>query len=433
MFARLSVLFCLALTATGLRSEVQVPFDGKVWVFPEGYEDEMLKDGVCFTADANVPAGIAFKDMGLDQFLTHPVRFALRGQEGDGAVLDVLPADKMVATSLIVVFHGEGVISAGCFPVDHATGVPPADFRSASMSDDFEGLEDFLGVVKDGVKKAEAAKEVPRVALVVRSKTSFGLVVRLLQFVRSVGCATGLVRVDDEFPGFDFKVSVDPDVLPPVAKVSNGKGSERGRIVVNILADGTLKDAENRLLADETAVKDYVGRERVRIEGEGIDPKLHLRGEQDSVFKYSRIVIRSAAEAGVDQVVFAVYQVPEPKADDFLDTRETDLNISLPKSEAGEDESRVTVDLSVDAKGRLWLTGEDGFLDTDAAVRELPLLKAKLKIIAGEKGIGEKELKVMVRVDPLTAQQRVIDVLNLLAQMGISSVTFGDPKAEGGE
>jgi biopolymer transport protein ExbD len=39
----------------------------------------------------------------------------------------------------------------------------------------------------------------------------------------------------------------------------------------------------------------------------GYKPKLHLRGDKEAVFKYSRQVIRAAAKGGVDQVVFAVY------------------------------------------------------------------------------------------------------------------------------
>lgn len=412
-------------------------FDGKEWVLPEGFgelSEEALKNGVCFTADANVPAGVAFEDMGFDKLLTHPVRFALRGQEGVGAILDVLTADKVAATRAIVVAHGEGEVSVACMPFVNAAGDPPADVRTGGMSDDFEGLEDFMSIVREGVKKAENAKEIPRVILTVRSKTSFGMVVRLLQLIRSAGCKSGLVRVDDDFPGSNFEVRMDTDVEPPAAKLPQGEAAVRGRIVVEILADGTLVDGDSQVLADESAVEDYVGRERLRFETEGFAPKLHLRGEPDSVFKHSRSVIRSAANAGVDQVVFTVYKEPQRKIESFLKARETDLALSIPKQ--GEelpddaDDNRVSVDISLDAKGRVSLTDEEGFLDTDAAERDLPLLKAKLTEATGENGHGEKELKITLRADPLASQQRVIDVLNLLAQLGISSVTFANVKAE---
>jgi biopolymer transport protein ExbD len=48
--------------------------------------------------------------------------------------------------------------------------------------------------------------------------------------------------------------------------------------------------------------------EKEKIIPLGLVPKLHLRGDQDAVFKYSRTAIRAAATAGVDQVIFAVYQ-----------------------------------------------------------------------------------------------------------------------------
>ena len=39
----------------------------------------------------------------------------------------------------------------------------------------------------------------------------------------------------------------------------------------------------------------------------GVVPKIHLRGDKDSMFKYSRRVIRSAAAAGVNEVIFVSY------------------------------------------------------------------------------------------------------------------------------
>jgi biopolymer transport protein ExbD len=60
----------------------------------------------------------------------------------------------------------------------------------------------------------------------------------------------------------------------------------------------------------------------------------------------------------------------------------------------------------------------------------LPLLKAKLKETAKTKGVREKDLKISISVDPNTTQQRVIDVLNLLAQLEIKSVTFRDLESD---
>jgi biopolymer transport protein ExbD len=104
-------------------------------------------------------------------------------------------------------------------------------------------------------------------------------------------------------------VKTDPDVLPPVAKNSKAQEDGRGRIVINVRQDGTFTAEDfNVILADDKDIVDLVKNEKEKIISLGIVPKLHLRGDQDAVFKYSRTAIRAAAEAGVDQVVFAVYQ-----------------------------------------------------------------------------------------------------------------------------
>jgi biopolymer transport protein ExbD len=79
--------------------------------------------------------------------------------------------------------------------------------------------------------------------------------------------------------------------------------------VINVRQDGTFTGEDfNVILADEKDIIDLVKRERDKIIPLGIVPKLHLRGDQEAVFKYSRTAVRAAAEAGVDQVVFAVYE-----------------------------------------------------------------------------------------------------------------------------
>lgn len=104
-------------------------------------------------------------------------------------------------------------------------------------------------------------------------------------------------------------VQTDPDVLPPVAKNSIRQEDGRGRIVINVRQDGTYTAEDfNVILPDDRAIYDLVKKEKEKIQGLGVVPKLHLRGDQDAIFKYSRTAIRAAAQAGVDQVVFAVYQ-----------------------------------------------------------------------------------------------------------------------------
>lgn len=103
-------------------------------------------------------------------------------------------------------------------------------------------------------------------------------------------------------------VQTDPEVLPPVASNSLKQEEGRGRIVVNVREDGTYTNEALELMEDETDIFDLVKKEKEKIDALGLVPKLHLRGDQNTIFKHSRTAIRAAAEAGVDQVVFAVYQ-----------------------------------------------------------------------------------------------------------------------------
>ena len=103
-------------------------------------------------------------------------------------------------------------------------------------------------------------------------------------------------------------VKTDPEVIPPVAKNSKKQDDGRGRIVVNIRLDGRFTTEKMEFMKDDTDIFDYVKTEKERIQGLGVTPKLHLRGDKETVFKHSRTVIRAAAAAGVDQVIFAVFQ-----------------------------------------------------------------------------------------------------------------------------
>lgn len=103
-------------------------------------------------------------------------------------------------------------------------------------------------------------------------------------------------------------VQTDPEVLPPIAKNSDKQKDGRGRIVINVWEDGTFTSEQLVRLPDKQSIVEVVKLAKAKIDNEGLVPKLHLRGDQDTMFKYSRTAISAAAEAGVTQVVFAVYQ-----------------------------------------------------------------------------------------------------------------------------
>jgi biopolymer transport protein ExbD len=103
-------------------------------------------------------------------------------------------------------------------------------------------------------------------------------------------------------------VRTDPSVRPPVASKGKDQVDGRGRVVVNIRADGTYRAEDfNVVLPGTEEIADLVKKAKDKNDVLGITTKLHLRGDKDAIFKFSRTAIKAAASAGVDQVVFAVY------------------------------------------------------------------------------------------------------------------------------
>ncbi len=103
-------------------------------------------------------------------------------------------------------------------------------------------------------------------------------------------------------------VKQDPEVKPPVAKNSKKQKDGKGRIVINIREDGSFRSETAKVsFATADEIEDYVKKQKVIEENKGLVPIIHLRGDKETSFKYVRTVIRAAARAGVDNVVFSVY------------------------------------------------------------------------------------------------------------------------------
>jgi len=103
-------------------------------------------------------------------------------------------------------------------------------------------------------------------------------------------------------------VKQDPEVEPPVAKSSVSAKDGKGRIVINIREDGSfLAETAKMTFPDEAAIEDYVKKRKEEEMNKGLTPIIHLRGDKRTSFKYVRTVIRAAARAGVDNVIFSVY------------------------------------------------------------------------------------------------------------------------------
>lgn len=102
-------------------------------------------------------------------------------------------------------------------------------------------------------------------------------------------------------------VKQDVKVRPPVASFGKKQEDKNGRIVVNVLPDGSYTSERGEVLEDETAIFDLVKKAKEQNDLKGYKSKLHLRGDKEAVFKYSRKAIAASAGAGVDQVMFATF------------------------------------------------------------------------------------------------------------------------------
>lgn len=431
----LLALFSTAFLSSGLTGEIVVEFDGKEWNLPEGLDEiteEAVKDGVCYTADANVPAGSALKGVGVDQLLNHRVRFALRGQEGQGATLDPILPGKQEAENVIALLCEDGRIMAQHYPEEFTDGLPDPSGRGI-MDDDFNGLENFLKIIRDEVKKADINGEIPRFCLVVKSKTSFGQMVRLIQLARSAGCMSGVVRVHDGLSELQFDPQANVNVSLPVAEIPKAEPS--GNIVLNITEDGSLYVGNNLVLVDERDVTDFVNRERNRLEAKGLAARFQLRADRDAVFKFSRNAIKAAAEGGVKEACFAFYEVDPASQESPAKWRMKEIPVPFSKPDVALTKVRIEafdpVEISINREDAISIAHEAGELGGDPGNRELPLLQVRLKAIAAAKGITKSDLRVSMRIDDFASQQRVIDVLNSLANLGVTHVTFADPPEKG--
>jgi biopolymer transport protein ExbD len=109
--------------------------------------------------------------------------------------------------------------------------------------------------------------------------------------------------------------------------------------------------------------------------------------------------------------------------------REQDLAMALPASAPSDDQPDIEpMFIKVESGGAIFSgTGaSQQALDNNPDERTLPLLLSQLELYrAAALSAGSKPL-VQIYVDPDSTQQRVIDVLNALAKVGITSVTFTD-------
>jgi biopolymer transport protein ExbD len=109
--------------------------------------------------------------------------------------------------------------------------------------------------------------------------------------------------------------------------------------------------------------------------------------------------------------------------------RESDLGMALPAANPSTEQPEIEpLFIKIEASGAIF-TGvgpSQQPADSDVSVREVPLLKGHLDMYASAARAANSKPLVQIYADGGTTQQRVIDVLNALAGVGINSVTFTD-------
>jgi biopolymer transport protein ExbD len=109
--------------------------------------------------------------------------------------------------------------------------------------------------------------------------------------------------------------------------------------------------------------------------------------------------------------------------------RESDLGMALPA--ANPDTEQPVIDpmfIRIEPSGAIYTgigVGQQP-MDSDASVRELPLLSGQLELYSSAAKAADSKPLVQIYADSNATQQRVIDVLNALAGVNITSVTFTD-------
>lgn len=105
-------------------------------------------------------------------------------------------------------------------------------------------------------------------------------------------------------------VQIDHRVNPPTAKNAQVAKNATGRVVVNVLADGSIWAQDEIELPTSEAITDYVDAARVRNVEAGIaSTKLNLRADEAVDTRIIKKVVQAAGEAGVNEVIFGSYVV----------------------------------------------------------------------------------------------------------------------------
>ena len=104
-------------------------------------------------------------------------------------------------------------------------------------------------------------------------------------------------------------VQIDRRVKAPIAKNAQVAKEAAGRVVVNVLADGTVWGMDEIELTSSESITAYVDAARVVNEEKSLPTRLNLRADKEVDTRTIKKVVQAAAEAGVVEVIFGSFSV----------------------------------------------------------------------------------------------------------------------------
>ncbi len=104
-------------------------------------------------------------------------------------------------------------------------------------------------------------------------------------------------------------IKIDRRVEAPVAKNAQTAVVASGRVVVNVLADGSVWGGDQDELPTSEAITDYVDGFRSANEAKQVETRLHLRADKNVDTRIIKKVVQAAGEAGVSEVIFGSLKV----------------------------------------------------------------------------------------------------------------------------
>ena len=103
-------------------------------------------------------------------------------------------------------------------------------------------------------------------------------------------------------------IRIDPTLTPSVAENAQAAKTKNGKIVLNIRNNGDfVKEDTVSIMADLDAVREYLKEEKLRVEGKGYEPVLHIRADKGVEFKFVQRIIKAGATVGLKTVAYAAF------------------------------------------------------------------------------------------------------------------------------